>query len=105
MNIVKKSTMAVVMSVLAFGLFASNIAKAESNPFATGELVTIVTDHKEGKCGEGKCGEGKMKDAKKAKCGEGKCGEGKATGAKKAKCGEGKCGEGKSKDKSKKCGG
>ena len=92
MNIVKKSTMAVVMSVFAFGLFASNIAKAESNPFATGELVTIVTDHKEGKCGEGKCGEGK-------------CGEGKAKGAKKAKCGEGKCGEGKSKDKSKKCGG
>jgi uncharacterized low-complexity protein len=87
MNIVKKSSIAMVMSLLALGLFTSNIAKAEANPFATGELVTIVTDHKEGKCGEGKCGEGKMKDAKKGKCGEGKCGEGK------------------SKDKGKKCGG
>ena len=100
MNIVKKSSIAVVMSLLAFSLFTSNIAKAESNPFATGELVTIVTDHEDGKCGEGK-----MKDAKKGKCGEGKCGEGKMKDAKKGKCGEGKCGEGKSKEKSKKCGG
>jgi uncharacterized low-complexity protein len=126
MNIVKKSIIAIVMSLLAFNLFTSNIAKAESNPFASAELVTIVSDHVDGKCGEGKmqaatkgkcgegkiqaatkgkCGEGKMKAAKKGKCGEGKCGEGKMKAAKKGKCGEGKCGEGKSTEKSKKCGG
>ena len=113
MNIVKKSTIAIVMSLLAFSLFTSNIAKAESNPFASAELVTIVSDHEDGKCGQGKvkdgkkdkCGEGNMKDAKKGKCGEGKCGEGKMKAAKKGKCGEGKCGEGKSTEKSKKCGG
>jgi uncharacterized low-complexity protein len=100
MNIVKKSIIAIVMSLLAFNLFTSNIAKAESNPFASAELVTIVSDHVDGKCGEGK-----MKAAKKGKCGEGKCGEGKMKAAKKGKCGEGKCGEGKSTEKSKKCGG
>ena len=97
MNIIKKSSIAVVMSLLAFSFFTSNIAKAESNPFATAELVTIVSDQADSKCGEGKCGEGKMRDAKKAKCGEGKCGEGKMKSAMKGKCGEGKCGEGKSK--------
>ena len=75
-----------VMSLLALSFFISHTVKAESNPFATEEVATIVTDHKGMKCGEGKCGEGKMKDAKKAKCGEGKCGEGKM------------------KDKSQKCG-
>ncbi len=118
MNIIKKSSAAALMGLLAFSLFTSNIAKAESNPFAANELVTIVSDHadgkcgegktkdaKKGKCGEGKCGEGKMKSAKKGKCGEGKCGEGKMKSAKKGKCGEGKCGEGKTKEKSKKCGG
>lgn len=126
MNIVKKSSIAAVLGLLTFSLFASNVAKAETNPFAANELVTIAAEHtdtkcgegkakdgKKGKCGEGKCGEGKMKDHKKGKCGEGKmtsheqgkCGEGKMKAAKKEKCGEGKCGEGKMKDKSKKCGG
>ena len=126
MNIVKKSSIAAVLGLLTFSLFASNVAKAETNPFAANELVTITAEHtdtkcgegkakdgKKGKCGEGKCGEGKMKDHKKGKCGEGKmtsheqgkCGEGKMKAAKKGKCGEGKCGEGKMKDKSKKCGG
>ena len=63
MNIVKKSSIAAVMSLLAFSLFTSNIAKAESNPFASNELVTIVSDH-----ADGKCGEGKMKEKSK-KCG------------------------------------
>ena len=126
MNIVKKSSIAAVLGLLTFSLFASNVAKAETNPFAANELVTIAAEHtdtkcgegkakdgKKGKCGEGKCGEGKMKDHKKGKCGEGKmtsheqgkCGEGKMKAANKEKCGEGKCGEGKMKDKSKKCGG
>ena len=126
MNIVKKSSIAAVLGLLTFSLFASNVAKAETNPFAANELVTIAAEHtdtkcgegkakdgKKGKCGEGKCGEGKMKDHKKGKCGEGKmtsheqgkCGEGKMKDAKKEKFGEGKCGEGKMKDKSKKCGG
>ena len=113
MNIVKKSSIAAVLGLLTFSLFASNVAKAETNPFAANELVTITAEHtdtkcgegkakdgKKAKCGEGKCGEGKMKDHKK-----GKCGEGKMKAAKKGKCGEGKCGEGKMKDKSKKCGG
>ena len=106
------------MSLLAFSLFTSNIANAVSNPFFSAELVTIVSDHadgkcgedkmkdaKKGKCGEGKCGEGKMIAPTKDKCGEGKCGESKMKAATKGKCGEGKCGEGKSKEKSKKCGG
>ena len=121
MNIVKKSSIAAVLGLLTFSLFASNVAKAETNPFAAYELVTITAEHTDTKCGEGKakdgkkgkCGEGKMKDHKKGKCGEGKmtsheqgkCGEGKMKAAKKGKCGEGKCGEGKMKDKSKKCGG
>ena len=126
MNIVKKSSIAAVLGLLTFSLFASNVAKAETNPFAANELVTITAEHtdtkcgegkakdgKKAKCGEGKCGEGKMKDHKKGKCGEGKmtsheqgkCGEGKMKAAKKGKCGEGKCGEAKMKDKSKKCGG
>lgn len=95
MNIVKKSTMAAIMSLLAIGLFVSNVAQAESNPFAANELVTIVSADADHKCGEGKCGEGKMKSATKGKCGEGKCGEGKMKSATKSKCGEGKCGEGK----------
>ena len=134
MNIVKKSSIAAVLGLLTFSLFASNVAKAETNPFAANELVTISAEHTDTKCGEGKakdgkkgkCGEGKMKDHKKGKCGEGKlhaakqgkcgegkmnaakegkCGEGKMKAAKKGKSGEGKGGEGKMKDKSKKCGG
>jgi len=118
MNIVKQSSMAAIIGLIALGFFTSNIAKAESNPFASNELVTIVAGHddgkcgegkvkdgKKGKCGEGKCGEGKMKADKKGKCGEGKCGEGKMKAAKKGKCGEGKCGEGKMKAAKKgKCG-
>ena len=103
MNIIKKSSAAVLISLLAFSLFTSNVVKAEPNPFAAAELVTIVADEADVK--KGKCGEGKMKTAKKGKCGEGKCGEGKMKTAKKGKCGEGKCGEGKMKDAKKgKCG-
>ena len=98
MNIVKQSTIAALVGVFALGLLTSNVAKADTNPFASNELVTIAAAH----TGD-KCGEGKTKDGKKAKCGEGKCGEGKKKA--KGKCGEGKCGEGKSKEKSKKCGG
>jgi uncharacterized low-complexity protein len=100
MNLLKKSGLVSIMGLLAFSIFASNVAKAEVNPFAAQDLVTFAPESKsEGKCGEGKCGEGKMKA--KAKCGEGKCGESKMKA--KAKCGEGKCGE--SKAKGKKCGG
>ena len=113
MNLLKKSGLAAVMGLLAFSVFTSNVAKAETNPFAAQDIMTVVAaDGKDdkcgegkakgkGKCGEGKCGESKAK-AKKGKCGEGKCGESKAK-AKKGKCGEGKCGEGKSKAKAK-CG-
>jgi len=116
MNIIKKSTLAMLFGAFAVATLVSLPAKAESNPFEAQGIVTIAEqDDKAGKCGEGKmkdgkCGEGKK--AKKGKCGEGKCGEGKA--AKKGKCGEGKCGEGKAakkgkcgegKDKAKKCGG
>ncbi len=105
MSRVNTITLTVMLAVLSLGLLTSNIAKAESNPFAADDLVTIASTTNDNKCGEGKCGEGKMKAAKKGKCGEGKCGEGKMKAAKKGKCGEGKCGEGKMKDKSKKCGG
>ena len=89
MKLLKKSGLAAMMGLLAFSVFASNVAKAEVNPFSAQTLVTFIAeDATKAKCGEGKCGENKAK----AKCGEGKCGENKA----KAKCGEGK---------SKKCGG
>ena len=122
MNLLKKSGLAAIMGLLAFSVFASNVAKAETNPFSAQNLVTFAAEEAsegkcgegkakaKGKCGEGKCGEGKAKA--KGKCGEGKCGEGKGKAkgkcgegkAKaKGKCGEGKCGEGKAKDK--KCGG
>ena len=91
MKLLKKSGLAAMMGLLAFSVFASNVAKAEVNPFSAQTLVTFIAeDATKAKCGEGKCGENKAKA--KAKCGEGKCGENKA----KAKCGEGK---------SKKCGG
>jgi uncharacterized low-complexity protein len=82
MNKVKITTFKVLLAIFALGFLTANIAKAESNPFAANDLVTIVLKDNDNKCGEGKCGEGKMKVAKKSKCGEGKCGEGK--------CGEGK---------------
>ena len=77
MNKVKKNLIVQVLAIIALGLFASTIVKAEINPFAAGDLVTTATEHSKNKCGEGKCGEGKMKATKKSKCGEGKCGEGK----------------------------
>ena len=95
MNIAKKLSITAVVSLSALIFFTSNIANAESNPFSTPELVTIVADKVDGKCGEGKCGESKAKSSTKAKCGEGKCGESKAKSSAKAKCGEGKCGESK----------
>lgn len=106
MNLLKKSGLTVIMGLFAFSLTLSNVAKAESNPFANQVLTTITTDDtKDGKCGEGKCGESKDKAKAKDKCGEGKCGETKAKGKAKDKCGEGKCGETKAKGKAKdKCG-
>jgi|TARA_B110000208_G_scaffold191312_1_gene257761 uncharacterized low-complexity protein len=124
MSLIKQTSIALLSSVLALSVFIAAPAKANTNPFASQELMTIVTPDGHGahKCGEGKakgahkCGEGKAKTA--AKCGEGKtkgahkCGEGKAKIA--AKCGQGKCGEGKAKGahkcgegkaKDKKCGG
>ena len=87
MNIIKKSTLALLLGAFTLASLVSLPAKAESNPFEAQGIVSIAGDHdKDHKCGEGK------KD-KKGKCGEGKCGEGKK--AKKGKCGEGKCGEGK----------
>ncbi|TYK66415.1 hypothetical protein [Colwellia echini] len=122
MNIIKKSTITAVMAVSFFTLLMSATVNAESNPFESQHISTIVTDNdgtkcgegkcgegkmtsttgSDSKCGEGKCGEGKMKAAPSTKCGEGKCGEGKMKAASSTKCGEGKCGE--SKSKSKKCG-
>jgi uncharacterized low-complexity protein len=91
----------IITTLFALGFLSSNIAKAEINPFASADLMSITSDHSQGKCGEGKCGEGKAKS--KGKCGEGKCGETKAKVTKKSKCGEGKCGEAKASKKSK-CG-
>ncbi|GAA5130498.1 hypothetical protein GCM10025767_01610 [Thalassotalea piscium] len=120
MNIIKKSSLAVLLSIFALSSVVSNLAKAESNPFESQGVIVSVDQEQKDKCGEGKCGEAKMK-AHKGKCGEakmkemkGKCGEGKCGEAKmkahKGKCGEakmkemkGKCGE--AKEKSKKCGG
>jgi uncharacterized low-complexity protein len=105
MKLLKKSSMTALLGLFALSLAVSAPVKAETNPFETKSIVTIVVEEANGKCGEGKadakgkCGEGKA--AKKGKCGEGKCGESKK--AKKGKCGEGKCGEGK-KAKKGKCG-
>ena len=92
MKLIKKSSIAALLGLFALTVAVTMPAKAETNPFAVQDVMTIVSadDHKKGKCGEGKCGEGKAKA--KGKCGEGKCGEGKKK-AKKGKCGEGKCGE------------
>ena len=103
MKLIKKSSIAALLGLFTLAVAVTMPAKAEVNPFATQEVMTIVSadDHEKGKCGEGKCGEGKMKAKAKGKCGEGKCGESKAKA--KGKCGEGKCGEGKAK-KEGKCG-
>jgi uncharacterized low-complexity protein len=100
MTLLKKSGLAAIMGLLAFSVFASNVAKAEVNPFASQDLVTFAPEGEsegkaKGKCGEGKCGESKMKAKAKGKCGEGKCGESKMKAKAKGKCGEGKCGESK----------
>ena len=95
MSLLKKSGLTAIMGLLAFSVVASNVAKAETNPFAAQSVVTLVAEDGKSKCGEGKCGEGKMKAKAKGKCGEGKCGEGKMKAKAKGKCGEGKCGEGK----------
>ena len=74
MNLLKKSGLAVMMGLLAFSVFASNVTKAETNLFAAENIVTFAAESSsktkcgEGKCGEGKCGESKAKD----RCGEGK---------------------------------
>ena len=86
MKLLKKSSMTALLGLFALSLAVSAPLKAETNPFETQSIVTIVAEEASGKCGEGKA------DAK------GKCGEGKA--AKK-----GKCGEGKAKTETKKCGG
>ena len=86
MSIIKKSSVAALLSIFALSAMVTVPAQAESNPFATQNLMTISASdgHKQDKCGEGKCGEGKAKKLTKGKCGEGKCGEGKA---KTQKCG------------------
>ena len=128
MKLIKKSSIAALLGLFALTAAATMPAKAETNPFAVQNVMTITSadEHekgkcgegkvkkmKEGKCGEGKCGEDKMKHKAKGKCGEGKCGEDKMRGKAKGKCGEdkmkdkakGKCGEGKAKDaKEGKCG-
>ena len=107
MKLIKKSSIAALLGIFALTVAATMPAKAETNPFAVQDVMTIVSadDHEKGKCGEGKCGESKMKDAAKGKCGEGKCGESKMKAKAKGKCGEGKCGEGKAKGaKEGKCG-
>ncbi|MBA6389188.1 hypothetical protein H4J38_00165 [Colwellia sp. BRX10-3] len=102
MKLIKKSSMAALLGLFALTVAATMPVKAETNPFAVQNVMTIVSaDGHE----NGKCGEGKMKDKAKGKCGEGKCGEGKMKDKAEGKCGEGKCGEGKMKDKAKgKCG-
>ena len=84
MKLIKKSSIAALLSVFALSLAVSTSAKAEVNPFAAQNVMTITSPdgHEKGKCGEGKCGgdkaasmaEGKMEKAKEGKCGEGKCG-------------------------------
>jgi uncharacterized low-complexity protein len=67
MNLLKKTGLAAIMGLLAFSVFASNVAKAEVNPFAAQDLVTFASEgNSEGTCGEGKCGES---NAKGKKCG------------------------------------
>ena len=107
MSILKKSSIAALLSIFALSAMGTLPAKAESNPFAAQNLMTISAPdgHKQDKCGEGKCGEAKAKKLTKGKCGEGKCGEAKAKKLTKGKCGEGKCGEAKAKKLTKgKCG-
>jgi uncharacterized low-complexity protein len=80
MNIIKKSSVVALLSIFALSAMITLPAKAESNPFAAQNLMTISAPdgHKKDKCGEGKCGEAKAKKLTKGKCGEGKCGEAKA---------------------------
>ena len=107
MKLIKKSSIAALLGLFALTVAATMPVKAETNPFAVQNVMTIVSadDHEKGKCGEGKCGEGKMKAKAKGKCGEGKCGESKMKAEAKGKCGEGKCGESKMKAKAEgKCG-
>ena len=88
MKLIKKSSIAALLGLFALTVAATMPVKAETNPFAAQNVMTVVAadDHEKGKCGEGKCGEGKAKA--KGKCGEGKCGEGKAKKATEGKCGE-----------------
>ncbi|MFO7602836.1 MAG: hypothetical protein R6X06_03365 [Gammaproteobacteria bacterium] len=108
----KKQTLkpiaAVMGTAFAASMAMSNVASADTNPFAMNELssgyMQVADKHMEGKCGEGKCGSKQQKKDMEGKCGEGKCGgqkemnknmEGKCGGKKAAqegKCGEGKCG-------------
>ena len=47
------------MGLLAFSVFASNVAKAEANPFASQDLLTFTPEGvSEGKA-KAKCGESK----------------------------------------------
>ncbi|NQY65839.1 MAG: hypothetical protein HRT38_19530 [Alteromonadaceae bacterium] len=112
MNLIKKTALSSLLGLVVLAATALP-AQAETNPFESQSIMTVVSqtddaqgshDDKgkmksKGKCGEGKCGEGKKKA--KGKCGEGKCGEGKKKAE--SKCGEGKCGESKKKGKGK-CG-
>ncbi len=53
MNIIKKSSIAALLSVFAFSAMVTMPAKAETNPFAAQDMVTIVKHDgdKKGKCG------------------------------------------------------
>ena len=95
MKLIKKSSIAALLGLFALTVAATMPVKAETNPFAVQNVMTIVSadDHEKGKCGEGKCGEGKMKAKAKGKCGEGKCGDKKAEGSCGDKKEEGKCGD------------
>lgn len=79
MSIIKQISIVIISSLLTLSTLIAAPAKAETNPFASQEFMTIASIHDNT---DAKCGEGKAKPS--AKCGEGKCGEGKA---KSKKCG------------------
>ncbi|MCJ8320279.1 MAG: hypothetical protein MJK12_11645 [Colwellia sp.] len=72
MSFIKQSSIAALVGIFTLSVFFTAPAKADTNPFASQELMTVVSmdDKGNGKCGEGKakakgkCGEGKAKDKK-----------------------------------------
>ena len=55
MKLIKKSSIAALLGLFALTVAATMPAKAETNPFAVQNTMTIVSadDHEKGKCGEG----------------------------------------------------